>query len=65
MIIGTKVTAPLGVAYIDSQATDGSYLVRYSRKDYTAEKWRLIAQGNGPCVYRIYKAEQLREEKHV
>jgi len=54
------VIAPLGRATTIDPADGDSWLIAYSRKDFTPDQWRVISPANGPCVFRIVREEALR-----
>jgi hypothetical protein len=53
----TPVKTPGGIGYIDSVATDDSYLIRYSAKD--RDKGLVIYKFDGPCMLKIERAEDI------
>ena len=56
-----KMIAPLGKCVIVANTPDGNVLVMYSRRDFTPEQWARITPFNGPCVYREYAQDEVRE----
>ena len=56
-----KMIAPLGKCVLVAQMVGGGVLVMYSRRDFTPEQWARITPFNGPCVYREYSADEVRE----
>lgn len=57
----SKVLAPLGVARVAGFSPDGQIMVRYSKRDYSAAAWKIISPGNGPCVFKFYSVDELKE----
>jgi len=54
-----RIKTPIGEGAIVSNAGEGQYLVLFSRKEHTPEAWLKISPNNGPCVFRVFDAEEL------
>jgi hypothetical protein len=58
------VAAPLGTATVVGETPDGlAWLIRYSKKDFTASTWKSYFPGGGNFCYRIVEKQQVMELK--
>jgi len=58
------VAAPLGIAHRVGESTDGkSWLIRYSKRDFTESTWASYFPAGGLFCYREIPKEQITELK--